>query len=95
MEMVFRKIEFLVEGNGVVQKQRKRNGDKNEILWRASLKHTLFILVSLIITHTMLCYIVGADVVKGYLLGSPSDNVSVFLAMMILTGAFYFVFAYS
>ncbi len=94
MEMVFRKIEFLVEGNGVVQKQRKRNGDKNEILWRASLKHTLFILVSLIITHTMLCYIVGADVVKGYLLGSPSDNVSVFLAMMILTGAFYFVFAY-
>ena len=35
MEMIFRRIEFWIEGNGITQKQRERKGDTNDIIWRS------------------------------------------------------------
>lgn len=94
MEMVFRKIEYLIEGSGDEQRVRDNGTDTFDILWRKGLKHLIFIILSLIISHTMLSYIVGVDMVYRYITHSPSDNMSVFIAIMIFTVAFYYVFAF-
>lgn len=94
MEMVFRRIEYWIEGSGDQQRIRAKGEDTFDKVWRLLLKHFLFIAISWAITHTMLAYIVGSDKVMEYIVGTPSDNISVFMAIMIFTGAFYFVFAY-
>ncbi len=94
MEVVFRRIEYWIEGSGDQQRIRNNGEDTFDKFWRKLLKHFIFILISLAITHTMLSYIVGSETVHEYITGSPSDNMSVFMAIMIFTGAFYFVFAY-
>jgi len=94
MEIVFRRIEYWIEGSGDQQRIRVKGEDSFDRLWRMFLKHFLFLLISWAITHTMMAYIVGADKVKQYIVSSPSDNLSVFIAIMVFTGAFYFVFAY-
>jgi len=94
MEMVFRRIEYWIEGSGDQQRIRTKGEDSFDRIWRMALKHVLFVLISWLITHTMMAYIVGADVVKQYIMRSPADNFSVFIAIMVFTAAFYFVFAY-
>jgi len=94
MELVFRRIEYLIEGSGDQQRIRNNGEDSFDKLWRKTLKHAVFILISLLITHSMLSYFVGVETVQKYITGSPSENYSVFIALMIFTGAFYFVFAF-
>ncbi len=94
MEIVFRRIEYWIEGSGDQQRIRAKGEDGFDRLWRTFLKHFVFLLISWVITHTMMAYIVGVEQVKQYIVNSPSDNISVFIAIMVFTGAFYFVFAY-
>nr|WP_321451950.1 cytochrome c oxidase accessory protein CcoG [uncultured Carboxylicivirga sp.] len=94
MELIFRRIEYWIEGTGDQQRIRNNGEDSFDKLWRKGLKHILFIVISLIITHTMLAYFVSAETVQKYVTSSPSKNVSLFIALMIFTSAFYFVFAF-
>nr|WP_319398366.1 cytochrome c oxidase accessory protein CcoG [uncultured Carboxylicivirga sp.] len=94
MELIFRRIEYWIEGTGDQQRIRNNGEDSFDKLWRKGLKHILFIVISLLITHTMLSYLVGAETVKQYVTSSPSKNISIFIALMIFTSAFYFVFAF-
>lgn len=94
MEIIFRRIEYWIEGSGDQQRIRNNGEDGLDKLWRKALKHFIFIIISLFITHSMLSYIVGVEKVKEYISGSPGENFSVFVAIMVFTGAFYFVFAF-
>lgn len=93
MEMVFRKIEYWIEGDFTAQKRL------NEAPWTANkirkkgLKQFLFIGVSVLIAHTFLSYIIGLDQVTQIITQSPLENIGGFMAMMIFTGVFYVVFS--
>src|SRR6202012_5546883 len=61
MEMVFRKIEFWIEGDG--NKQKKLDAapwGKDKIIKKTS-KHFLFIIASFLIANTFLAYIIGSE----------------------------------
>ncbi|MEQ9304615.1 MAG: 4Fe-4S binding protein, partial [Marinoscillum sp.] len=61
MESVFRRIEHLIEGDYMKQKKlntQSWNGDK--IIKKGS-KHLIFILISALIMHTFLAYLMGID----------------------------------
>ncbi len=93
MEMVFRKIEYWIEGDAT--KQRKLNDapwDTNKILKKGS-KHFIFILISLLISHTFLSYIIGIEKLKAIVSQPPGENIVGFLALMAFTAIFYFVFS--
>lgn len=94
MEMVFRRIEYWIEGTGDQQRIRNNGEDTFGKFWRKTLKHAIFIAISIVITHTFLAYFVGYETVLAYMKGSPSDHMSLFVAIMALTAAFYFVFAF-
>ncbi len=94
MEMVFRKIEYAIEGDRNKQiKLDKQPWDAEKIRKRA-LKWFLFALVSLLISHTMFSYIVGINEVLRIMEEGPLAHPTNFIVMILFTAAFYFVFAW-
>lgn len=93
MEMVFRKIEYFIEGDFRKQKKLDKMPWNAEKIQKKVLKHAIFILISVLISHTFLAYIIGIDEVLPLLTHSPMANIKGFSAMVVFTGLFYGVFA--
>ncbi|MCS6823634.1 MAG: cytochrome c oxidase accessory protein CcoG [Cytophagaceae bacterium] len=93
MEMLFRKIEYFIEGD------RNAQIALNKQPWTASkirkkiLKHILFITLSFIIISVFLSYIIGADSLYKEIT-SPTEKSIYFLPAFILFSLiFYFIYA--
>lgn len=93
MEMVFRKIEFLIEGDANAQRKLAHQTWNAEKLRKRGVKHALFVLVSLVVSHTVMMYLIGKDQVLELITHSPVDNPAAFGGMLLFTGIFYFVFS--
>ena len=94
MEMVFRKIEYWIEGNANQQRKLDRapwNGKK--ILKKGS-KHVIFIAISLMISHTVMAYLIGIEDTIAIVSQSPTEHLGGFLGLIVFTAIFYWVFAY-
>jgi len=94
MEMVFRRIEYWIEGDA--NQQRKLNAapwTTGKIL-KKTLKHTLFFTVSFLIAHTFLAYLIGIDELKKLITDTPARHWGTFLSLILFTGVFYTVFAF-
>ena len=61
MEMVFRKIEYLIDGNANKQRKLKAQDWNTEKVFKRVLKHGIFWMLSFIIGNTFLAYIIGKD----------------------------------
>ncbi len=93
-EMIFRKIEYWIEGDRNKQIKLDKQAWDSEKIWKRSLKWTIYIIISLIITHFMFMYIVGYEEVFKIMKEGPFAHPTNFLVMIFFTGAFYFVFAW-
>ncbi|MCT4214306.1 cytochrome c oxidase accessory protein CcoG [Elizabethkingia anophelis] len=94
MESVFRKIEYLIEGDRNKQMRLDAQPWNTEKIWKRGLKWSIFILISLIISHLMFSYIVGYERVLEIMKEGPVKNYDNFLVMILFSAAFYFVFAW-
>ena len=94
LEMIFRKVDYLIEGDRNKQMKLDRQEWDAEKIWKRFLKYFLFLIISLIITHWMYMYIVGYKEVFNIMQQGPFENFSSFLVMVIFTAAFYFTFAW-
>lgn len=93
MEMVFRKIEYLIEGDAPAQRRLDNEPWSLPKLGKKSLKHVTFITVSLLISHTVLSYIIGVERTMAIIHEPPASNLGGFIAMTSFTAIFYFVYA--
>lgn len=93
MEMVFRKIEYWIEGGAAKQRKLSNAPWNGEKILKKGSKHFIFILISFIISHTFLSYIIGIGKLKEIVSQSPSENMIGFISLMVFTGIFYFVFS--
>lgn len=94
MEMVFRKIEYWIEGDRNKQmKLDKQEWDAEKIRKRL-MKWSVFLLASLFISHFMFMYIVGYQEVSRIMMAGPLENPLNFIGMLGFTAAFYFTFAW-
>lgn len=94
LENIFRKIEFAIEGDRNKQIKLDKQEWNAEKIRKRGLKWSIYLIVSLIITHTMFSYIVGYEEVWKIMKEGPIENFTNFLVMLIFTGLFYFVFAW-
>lgn len=94
LEMVFRKIDYLIEGDRNKQMKLDRQEWNTEKIWKRSLKWGIYLIISLIITHWMFMYIVGYKEVFNIMKDGPFAHLTNFIVMILFTGAFYFVFAW-
>lgn len=94
MEMVFRKIEYWIEGDRNKQIKLNEGPWTAEKIGKKTLKFSIFLVFSFLIANTLLAYIVGVDAMKGIVTQDPSENWSLFAGALAFTGIFFFVFAY-
>ncbi len=93
LEMVFRRIEYWLEGDAPQQKALDRaDWDWNKI-WRKTTKHVLFLLLSFLIANTFLAYIIGTEALIKIVTDAPTAHLGGLAAMVVFTGLFYAVFA--
>ena len=94
MEMVFRKIEYWIEGDAAKQMKLKNMPWNAEKIFKRVLKYVIFMAISLLIAHTLMAYLIGVDKVIDIVTASPYEHWSGFLGMLFFTGIFFWVFSY-
>ncbi|MBK6965872.1 MAG: cytochrome c oxidase accessory protein CcoG [Bacteroidales bacterium] len=93
MEFIFRQLEYLIEGNNSKQRKLDERTMDFDKLWRKSLKHLVFYLISLVTVYFFLAYVIGMDRVRGLIESGPAANWAGFVGMLIFAGVHYLVFA--
>ncbi len=94
LEMVFRKIEYWIEGDWQKQRALKAAPWNGEKIFKKTSKQFLFILISFLIANTFLSYIVGVDKLYQFIYDGPGKHFGTFLAILIFSGIFHFIFSY-
>lgn len=93
MEMVFRKIEVWIEGDYNARMRLDAGPWTTEKIWKKSLKHGVFFLISFLISNTFLAYLIGRDQWLLLVTDNPENHIAGLTSMLIFTGVFYLVFA--
>jgi cytochrome c oxidase accessory protein FixG len=93
MEMVFRKIEYFIEGDSSAQRRLAKEPWNGKKIFKKSIKHVIFIFISLLIAHTLMAYIIGIDETISIVRHSPLENLAGFTTLISFTGIFYFIYA--
>lgn len=93
MEMVFRKIEYLIEGDSNQQKKLDSAPWEFPKAWRKLLKHVIFFALSFIIANLFLAYIIGVQELKLLVTDGPGKHIGGFISLVVFTGVFYGVYS--
>ena len=94
MEMVFRKIEYAIEGDRGAQIRLDKQKWTSEKIRKRLLKWTIFYILSFIIANVFLAYFIGSDVLINYIFEEPLSNIGTLTALLIFTTVFFFVFSW-
>ena len=94
MEMVFRKIEYWIEGDAPAQRKLDKQPWNANKAFKRILKHTIFLAISLLIAHTFMAYMIGIQETYRIATSSPGENLSGFLGLLGFTAIFYGLFAH-
>lgn len=94
MEMVFRRIEFWIDGDRGAQIRLDRQEWNAEKIRKRTLKWFIFFIISFIIANVFLAYLIGSDRLIQYITDGPTQHVSTMVSLLIFTAVFYFVFAW-
>lgn len=94
MEMVFRKVEYLIDGDRSKQiKLEKQKWDAEKIIKRLT-KWIAFFLISFLIANVFLAYFIGGDELLSYITEGPNEHIGTLIKLLVFTLVFYFVFAW-
>lgn len=94
MELVFRKIEYWIEGDANEQKMLKRQVWNSDKIFKKVTKWTVFWVVSFLIANTFLAYIIGIDELRIIVSEPVSKHIGGFIAIVIFTTVFFFVYSW-
>ena len=93
MEMVFRKIEYWIEGDWKQQQALDKMPWNTEKIWKKTLKHVVFYIISFFIANTFLAYIIGSDELMKIITDPPQQHIGGLTSIMIFSAVFYGVFS--
>jgi len=94
MEMVFRRIEYLIEGDRGKQIRLAKQAWNAEKIKKRVLKWILFFIISFLIANIFLAYLIGSDKLINYITDGPFSHTSTLISLLIFTAVFYFIFAW-
>lgn len=94
MEMVFRKIEYWIEGNASHQRALNKGPWNREKILKKTAKYSIFFAISFLIANFFLAYIIGMDNLKLIASEPIREHLGGFIAIILFTGVFFFVYSY-
>ncbi len=94
LEMVFRKIEYAIEGDRAKQiRLDKQEWNQEKIIKKGS-KWTIYLLISIIVAHVFIAYIIGSEELINIIKQGPIENSGILITMLTVGGGFLFVFSW-
>ncbi|MEO5892524.1 MAG: cytochrome c oxidase accessory protein CcoG [Ferruginibacter sp.] len=91
MEMVFRKIEYWIDGDATKQKQLKAMPWNANKIKKRGIKFILFFLLSFLVANFFLAYLIGMDELLGYV-KDPAAHTATLISLLAFTLVFFFVY---
>ena len=93
MEMVYRKIEYFIEGDAMRQRELDKAPWDGTKIFKKTIKQLIFFSIAVLIGNTFMAYIVGIDETLKIISNSPAEHLTGFIAVMVFSFVFYFVFS--
>jgi cytochrome c oxidase accessory protein FixG len=93
MEMVFRKVEYLIEGDALEQRNLAAAPWTGRKLFKKASKLGIFFVLSFMVGNTLLAYIIGSDQLLQITTDDPRHHVSGLFFMILFTLLFFAIFA--
>jgi cytochrome c oxidase accessory protein FixG len=93
MEMVFRKIEYAIEGDSVAQRALAAAPWTGKKIAKRFTKHFIFFVLSWVIGNTLLAYIIGSEKLIAIITDDPRQHLVGLSFMTAFTFLFYAIFA--
>lgn len=94
LEMLFRKVEWLIEGSYTQQQKRDAGPWNTDRILRKTLKHIIFLVLSFWISHTFLAYVIGVDELWKIVREPVSEHLLLLFGLVFFSLLFYAVFAF-
>jgi cytochrome c oxidase accessory protein FixG len=94
MEMVFRKIDYWVEGDHRQQRRLNESPWTGEKVLRKGAKYLIYAVLAFLIGNTLLAWIIGVDRLWTIVTDPPSQHLGGLTAMLVFSGVFYWIFAW-
>ena len=94
LEMVFRRIEYWIEGDRGAQIRLAKQEWNAEKIRKKGLKWSVFLVISFFIANVFLAYLISSDELFKMIEEGPENHQSTLIALLIFTGVFYFVFVW-
>ena len=94
MEMLFRKIEYAIDGDWKQQQALKKQAWNGKKIGKRALKYSLFYAISFVIANVFLAYIIGSEELFQIISDSPANHKGGLAAIVIFSFIFFFVFSY-
>lgn len=91
MEMVFRKVEYWIDGDAAQQRQLTTMPWNATKIKKRVLKFIAFFLLSFIIANFFLAYLISMDSLLEYI-STPSQHVGTLISLLVFTTVFFFVY---
>ncbi len=93
MEMVFRKIEYFIEGDSHEQRALRKAPWTMDQLGKKLSKHGIFLGLSFVVGNTLLAYIIGVEQLSAIVTDNPMNHLVGLTFMILFTLLFYGIFA--
>jgi cytochrome c oxidase accessory protein FixG len=93
MEMVFRRLEYLIDGSAEAQVRRARGPWTRRRMARYVFKHALFFALSFALANVFLAWIIGAPALETIVTDPPSQHLAGLIAILIFSSVFFLVFS--
>ncbi|MEP6746208.1 MAG: cytochrome c oxidase accessory protein CcoG [Bacteroidota bacterium] len=94
MEMLFRKVEYLIEGSAADQKLLRNSPWTGRKIRVKLAKHISFFVLAFIIANFFLSYIIGVDALKKIIFEPLTEHAGGLFSILIFSGVFYGVYSY-
>jgi len=92
MEMVFRKIEWLLDGTPKEQALRDAGAWTVSRVMHRIAKISIFFTISFLISNVFLAYVVGSDSLLQYIVNGPFQHWDLFVGLLFFAFVFFMVF---
>ncbi len=94
LEGVFRRIERLIEGPRAQRLRRNAAGLSFDKVWRKLVKHGVYIVLALLLSHVFISYFVSLPSLVEMVQRSPAEHPTAFTWVIVMSAVLYFNFSW-
>lgn len=94
MEIVFRRIDYWIEGDHRKQRQLNESQWSGEKVLKKGTKYVLYFILSFLVGNMLLAWIIGIEELQKIVTDPPAQHVGGLTAMLGFSGLFYWIFSW-